>query len=249
MIIQSNSAIISNKQQTKLPRTMGYGSSPGFADSIARLATTDELPNIDEKSTDVASKETDPVKMYEEMTMRSVNQIQRSSKTICGLKWCDETLASFIRGDIDISSGAVNWDSTGDATLTTEQIAELRGKYNLNNLSSQDYYDLMVDLTNMNVISAEDIDSMFILKAPPTACYVREDGFHGSVPFGAGNIFDSINSELNALSGLKDFMLSDDFWVMSPYVSRNEHSDYIDHINSKTKRFNYLLQIFTSIRG
>lgn len=253
MIVQSNSAIISNTQPTKVSRKRGYDSSPGFADSIARLARMNDSLDVDEKSMDVASKETDPVKMYEEMTMRSVNQIQRSSKAIGCMEWCDKTLASIVSGkevtDIDISSGAVNWNSTGDATLTTEQITELRSKYNLNNLSSQDFYDLMVDLTNMNVISAEDIHDMFVLQAPPAGSYVIVDDFYGSVPFGHGNIFDSINSDLNALSGVKDFMLSDEFWKMNPNASKDEHSSFVNYINNRANRFNRLLQIFTSIKG
>lgn len=251
MIIQSNSAIISNTQPIKISGKRGYDGSPGFADSIARLARMNDSLDVDEKSTDVASKETDPVKMYEEMTMRSVNQIQRSSKMIGNVEWCDKTLALFIHGDVDvdISSGAVNWNSTGDATLTNEQITELHSKYNLNNLSSQDFYDLMVDLSNMNVISAEDIKSMFVVKAPPAGSYVLVDGFYGSVPFGHGNIFDSINSDLNALSGVKNFMLSDEFWKMNPNASKDEHSSFVNYINNRANRFNRLLQIFTSIRG
>lgn len=248
MIVQSNEAISHSVLRVKIDRKMDYGVPTSFADSLARHADMNKLSDIEKKA---VSREVDPVKVYEEMTMREVDSVQKSSKKIGSMEWDDDSLALFIGGlnnNIDISR-AVNWNSTGDATLTSDQIIDLRGKYNYNNLSSQDYYDLMVDLTNMNAISAEDIHSMFISKMPPQGSYVTETDFYGSVPFGHGNIFDSICSELDALGGLKNFMLSDEFWKMNPNASKDEHSDYISFINQRTKRFNRLLQMLTAIRG
>lgn len=251
MITQSNVAIVHSVPQVKTSKKMCYDSSLGFADSITRLATTDEFPDIEKKEVSAVSREVDPIKVYEEMTMPEVDTVHRSSKIINDAEWNDELLALFLGGTnetIDISR-AVNWNSTGDATLTAEQISELRGKYNLNNLSPQDHYDLMVDLTNMNAISGEDIESMFVSKLPPQGSYIVETNFYGSVPFGAGSIFDAINSDLEALGGLKNFMLSDEFWKMNPSASKDEYSDYIGFINQRTKRFNRLLQMLTAIRG
>lgn len=251
MIVQSNSAIISNTQLAKIPGKMNYSVPASFSDSLARQAGVGELPDIEKKEVSAVSREVDPIKVYEEMTMREVDTVHRSSKIINDAEWNDELLALFLGGTnetIDISR-AVNWNSTGDATLTAEQISELRGKYNLNNLSPQDFYDLMVDLTNMNAISGEDIESMFVSKLPPQGSYMVETNFYGAVPFGAGSIFEAINSDLEALGGLKNFMLSDEFWKMNPSASKDEHSDYIGFINQRTKRFNRLLQMLTAIRG
>lgn len=251
MIIQSNGAVVQNAPQIKIPRNTNYSAPASFSDSLARQAGVSELPNIEKKSVPVVSREVDPVKAYEELTMREVDSIQRSSKSVYGKEWDDKLLASFIGGldtNIDISK-AVNWNSTGDAELTNEQILELRSKYNLESLSPQENYNLLADLTNMNAISAEDIVSMFVNKLPPQGSYIVETDFYGSVPFGHGNIFDSICSELDALGGLKNFMLSDEFWKMNPNASKDRHSDYISFINQRTKRFNRLLQILTAIRG
>lgn len=41
--------------------------------------------------------------------------------------------------------------------LTDEQIGYLKENYDIKNMSKQDYYNLMADVTQMNVLSAEDI--------------------------------------------------------------------------------------------
>lgn len=41
--------------------------------------------------------------------------------------------------------------------LTDEQIGYLKENYDIKNMSKQDYYNLMADVTQMNVLSAEVI--------------------------------------------------------------------------------------------
>lgn len=94
----------------------------------------------------------------------------KSSAVVDGIEWNDEILASWLShfGEADAidTSNKINWESTGDQALTDEQIAELKSKYDVTNLSPQSYYDLMSELTSMNVLSAGDISGMFITKMP-----------------------------------------------------------------------------------
>lgn len=252
MIVQNNTSIDHRRLAAPASARKNLNIPTSFAASLARKAGLDE----DQKSaaTDSISASpnvVDPVKVYEEMTMQDVSKVQRSSKVVEGTTWTDELLASFAgRGrDVIDTSKAINWNATGNATLTAEQISELRGKYNLNNLSPQEYYDLMADLTNMDAISAEDIHSMFLAKAPPMGLYPAGTEFGSSKPFSRGNIFDSINSELNALHGVKKYMLTDEFWQRNPYTSKVEHSDYISYINNRDQRFQKLMQTLAAIKG
>lgn len=253
MYVQNTGTITKTRTATSL---FGYRNSNeinSFAASLARKTSLDENQKaIARDSITISSKTVDPVKVYEEMTMQNVSKVQRSSKVVEGVTWDDETLAHFAGLGHDVvidTTKSINWDATGEATLTDEQIAELRNKYNLENLSPQHYYDLMADLTNMNAISAEDIHSMHLATAPPMGLYPAGTAFSSSKPFSIGNIFDNIDSELGALNGLNNFMLSDEFWKMNPNSSKEEHSDYIKCINDRTKRFNKLMQTLAAIRG
>lgn len=57
------------------------------------------------------------------------------------------------------TSRVFNEDSKGDHALTGEEIEALRAKYDMNNLSNRDRYDLLCDLTDMGVLSADDARS------------------------------------------------------------------------------------------
>ena len=56
----------------------------------------------------------------------------------------------------------LNTNSKGDAALTGEQIESLKEKYDFNNLTMQDQYDLYCDLTDMGVLSATDVENIGI---------------------------------------------------------------------------------------
>lgn len=79
-------------------------------------------------------------------------------------RWKDETLAHFTVGlftgswdDPIDTSRIINWQSAGDHGLTSEEVAQLKEKYNVDHLSAQGYYDLMSDLTHMEVLSGSDV--------------------------------------------------------------------------------------------
>lgn len=74
--------------------------------------------------------------------------------------WDDEEFASLIESlsNQTISKDQeIDWEANGDSRLTQEQADYLREKYDIENMSAQDYYNLMADLTNMNLISGQDV--------------------------------------------------------------------------------------------
>ena len=68
----------------------------------------------------------------------------------------------------------INWNADGTSELTESQIRYLKEKYDVQNLSRSDFYNLLAELSNRNVISYEDIQNQFIRQADPA---VMEKGF------------------------------------------------------------------------
>ena len=99
-----------------------------------------------------AVSETNPMELYQSATGRTIDKSQPSQKP-----WTDEMLAYIVGNGSEIdTTKTINWESKGDKQLTEDQIEQLKKKYDVTNLSPQDYYNLMTDLTQMNVLSGED---------------------------------------------------------------------------------------------
>lgn len=196
----------------------------------------------------VPQKEISPIELYEQM--KGVSDVARSSKEVKGVKWTDETLAMFAsKGGAEVdTTKAVNWNATGEHTLTEAELDELRKKYDLENLSSQNFYDLMADLSGLNAISAEDIHGMFLKQAAPMGLYPSSVGV-GGPSFVKGNIFNALGNELDSISQMKDFLLSDDFWLMNLSAGKDEHQNYMNYLDSRATSMNKLYSIFSNIRG
>lgn len=196
----------------------------------------------------VPQKEISPIQLYEQM--KGASDVARSSKEVKGVKWTDETLAMFARKDgakVDTTK-AVNWNATGEHTLTEAELDELRKKYDLENLSGQDFYDLMADLSSLNAISAEDIHGMFFKQAAPMGLYPSGMGVGGS-SFIKGDIFNALEKELDSISQMKGFLLSDEFWLMNLSVGKDEHQNYMGYLDSRASSMGKLYKIFSNIRG
>lgn len=72
----------------------------------------------------------------------------------------DEKFASKLElgGNEEISTEKpIDWQADGGNELTKDQIDYLKSNYDVENMSTQDYYNLMSDLTHMNVISGKDL--------------------------------------------------------------------------------------------
>lgn len=79
----------------------------------------------------------------------------------------------------------IDWDADGTSSLTESQIDRLRSVYDLSNMDKESYWNLMADLTDMNVISARDIAAQCVAKLPSgpvTAWYtVKGDESFGQI--------------------------------------------------------------------
>lgn len=61
----------------------------------------------------------------------------------------------------------INWESDGSDKLTDEQVRDLSGRYDVEDLSREEYYSLLTELVNLNVISGDDFEKQFIKQASP----------------------------------------------------------------------------------
>lgn len=106
-------------------------------------------------------------KLSEEQKTAAKKTAAASSYNYHGATWTDQTIATLIGGisaPIDTTK-TINWASKGNKELTEQQIAKLKEKYDVRNMSHQEYYDLLSDLTHMEVLSAEDMSGLFLAKA------------------------------------------------------------------------------------
>lgn len=56
----------------------------------------------------------------------------------------------------------INWNADGTSELTEDQIQYLREKYDVENMSKSDFYNLLAELSDMNVISHKDVENQFL---------------------------------------------------------------------------------------
>lgn len=112
--------------------------------------------------------QTEPVKPT--TTSEAVPPQSRASAAMIGGAYFDDKIFAKDIGHrsndslIDTKK-TLNWAATGSHSLTDAEIADLKQKYDITNLSPQDYYDIMADLTNLNAISSTDAVSKFWRKA------------------------------------------------------------------------------------
>ncbi len=64
-------------------------------------------------------------------------------------------------------TNGINWNSDGSCELTEAQAKDLRERYDMEGLSTDEYYTLLVELVNLNVISGDDFEKQFIRHASP----------------------------------------------------------------------------------
>ncbi len=142
----------------------------------------------------------------------------------------DVQLKTFINGldtnsnELDLTN-TINWNSSGNSKITYEQIAILKSKYDINNLSGQDYYNLLADLTNMDIISGQDLKNQILTP-----------GIEGITPYNqltqttvnSKNTFTILDAISNTYKNLKDT-----FNVVGSkeYLSLNANINYQDYSN------------------
>ena len=135
----------------------------------------------------------------------------------------------------------VNWDADGSSKLTQEQIDYLRSTYDLSDMSKQDYYNLMSDLTNMNVISIKDVVSQHVKPMIPGVVVMsasQEDSERGFGQFDKygdlqGNLLQYIkdlNQMSKRLANSHSRMDSATFLAFREYLS--EEKEFAERLES-----------------
>lgn len=91
----------------------------------------------------------------------------QSSTYVGGIYFDDAEFAWCIQrheGTAVNTDNPINWASTGEHQLTEAEIADLKSKYDVTDLTPQKYYDLMADLCQLNAISSEEVVSKYSWK-------------------------------------------------------------------------------------
>lgn len=127
-------------------------SGQDFLSTVLRLSgQIQEAESFDTAKSETPSiSELTPQQLFERQ-----KKIQEAPKYMVDGFLCSDY--SFL-GSANISrEQTINWQATGTDVLTQQQIADLQEKYDIENLSIQDFYNLMSDLTHLNVISGGDV--------------------------------------------------------------------------------------------
>ncbi len=104
--------------------------------------------------------------LTEETPCVSPSENSKSKKTTVFTKEQLEYLKSM--KDFSGTDGQpINWEADGNLSLTKDQAEYLTSKYDFLDMSKQDYYNFLSELTHMNIISAEDMVSQYVKPIPP----------------------------------------------------------------------------------
>ena len=153
--------------------------------------------------------------------------------------------------DVGVLMGGVstdkplNWDADGTSKLTQEQIDYLRSTYDLSDMSKQDYYDLMADLTNMNAISIKDVISQYVKPIVP-GVVVGSASQERSGDFGQFNKYGNLQG--NLLQYLKDLNYMSE-WLKNGHSTMDSSTFFAfkDYLNDEKALAGRLESIFDLI--
>lgn len=182
---------------------------------------------------------------------------QPPKQSVLSAHWTDEKLALLagVGSGVTVdTTKTINWQSTGDHVLTREEIAKLKNKYNVQKLDPQSYYDLISDLSHLNVVSAKDIASMHLRKAnlgPNNflMTFNASGGAFSYLPFSSGNILETLRDELENLAIQKSWSMTSEFLETNPSLAAAGALDiYTGSLQQQTACFEKLQKIFTSLK-
>lgn len=112
------------------------------------------------------------------------------------------------------TNGKINLDATGGTELTEEQITYFRNKYNVENLSAQEKFDLMRELSDLKVISGKDaLGSAVSMVAMPE----NENGVPMLVTQGTGLIGGKSGNSIATLQSIIDHELYSYSYMLETY--------------------------------
>lgn len=116
----------------------------------------------------------------------------------------------------------INWDADGTDELTEEQLRYLKEKYDVENLTQNEFCNLLAELSKMNAISCEEIKKQLWRPGDPEACatgyIVRASDGHFS------QWFNSRRDYLSQFKNENNSILAEIFDRIKQGVSRMEES-------------------------
>lgn len=204
----------------------GYTRAPGqdFLSAMAAAYDAAVSPGIPRAEANAAAEEITPLEEYQAVTGRTVAAeepavAEQEPPAADPKQWSDETFAHFaahkFTGNWDYpidTTKTINWASSGEHKLTAEEIAQLKEKYDVTNLSAQEYYDLMSDLTHLEVLSADEVKSPYIRHGGTGFIMVPEGRPAAKMPaLKQGDILKFLSVWLARLLEEWNWMKSDDF--------------------------------------
>lgn len=198
-----------------------------------RAATS---PAVSVQGEPPAVEEISPMERYQAVTGRSVakNDPAPALQERDQERWRDEALAHFTVGQFTGSwdepidtAKTINWQSPGDHALTAEEIAQLKEKYDVTGLTAQEYYDLMSDLTHLEVLSGSEVMGVHLTTAGSELGFYTTGLFTGTVEGSfQGNIANYYAVVVSRLLESWKWLGSNEYKAANPHLSA-EKKKYI----------------------
>lgn len=184
--------------------------------------------------------------LFKLSTFSNENHIENAKNEI-EEELTDQKLASLIGGRFSsvLLEKQINWDSKGTSRLTNAQMQLLMTEYNVENISKQDFFNLLADLTNMDAISRDDIRRMYIATVVKNATLVSDDDYENQEGFNSIYVTQKALAEL--VAGL-EYYKSKDFWTYNPTMQNHEYTIIVEKIEDRKESFSKLFDILTSLK-
>ena len=151
----------------------------------------------------------------------------------------------FGRSKIDTSK-SINWDSVGENKLTQEQIDRLKEEYDVENLTPQQQYDLLADLSNMGVLSGEDCRSFYMRKMPEGANGMLAPA-NDTHSFTLGNALSNVTSDWNDASYMLGLLRDPKFYKNNPQLIGKKDALEAFYEDSKARNEN-IMNVFKQLK-
>ncbi len=186
-----------------------------------------------------------PQAIYQSMAMQ-VPSPTATSRTVRGFCWTDQTLAVFIGngGELPIDTvKTIHWESEGNQELTPAQCEQLRRTYPLDGISAQEYYNLLSELTHLDVLSAEDCAGMHLASGALGISFSPENGQFD------GNLLTHLRDTLAKMQQNWDWVHSEEYRQAELFdeETRAEYRKNLEQDLRARRRLTALLeQIFSS---
>ncbi len=165
-----------------LQKDVTYSNSPSVGAEYGAFMAQDK--NVLEKDSakkeknsplvDFSAKEIDKKQLFEQREIETAMYTRRMSRESKNEKTQETALTKNQEAVSNILNAmgvelkdSINWNSDGSGKLTDEQIKDLKERYDVENLSQEEYYNLLTELVNLNVISGDDFEKEFVKKVPP----------------------------------------------------------------------------------